>query len=194
MPKRPSSKQRRFVFLTLSLIVFGMAYYTGNRYSDNTLPAIAGVLLRPPHPLPEFQLSSRDDTRFDQSQLEGSWSLLSFAEQTAQPSPLLRLTQVHNRFSAEPELQQQLRFIYIDNGSDPARHVMLEQIGERFLILQGDPATLQEMRARFGATQGEEEAPLFLIGPGGRIHALFTSFQEGASIAADIKTLINHYR
>ncbi|MEJ2694147.1 MAG: hypothetical protein P8166_14175 [Candidatus Thiodiazotropha sp.] len=51
--KRPSRRQRRLVILSLALLAFGLAYYSGSRYQNRPrpTPAIAGVAIHPPPPL-----------------------------------------------------------------------------------------------------------------------------------------------
>ena len=190
--RRPTVRQRRRVILTLAVIAFGLAYYTGSRYKDRALPppVISGVAIHPPSPLPELPETSGTPLKADA--LTDHWSLLMLdphAGETRSPA-LVRLLQVHNRLASDPDLQQKLVYLYLSRGMERATQEAIESLGENVHALTGDPDQVKELFRRFGVEPDSETAVLYLIGPKGRLHALFTPDQDTATIAVDLSTLI----
>ena len=59
-------------------------------------------------------------------------------------------------------------------------------------MLSGEEGELARLRAVLGETGGGEDAPFYLVGPNGRLRALFTSTQTPEAIADDLITLWQH--
>ena len=193
--RRPGSKQRRFVILLLAVLAFGIAYYGGNRYQQSELPQISGVTLIPPMPAPEFELTDQQGHRFTQEQLLDHWSLLLLDPNPASESTtLLYLARIHNRLAVDPELQRQLRFIYIPRRSMDSGDIADIEMGAGFFALSGDSEQIDETFSRFGMSGIEKRHTLTLIDTDARMLALFTGDQDAATIAADLITLMtsNH--
>jgi cytochrome oxidase Cu insertion factor (SCO1/SenC/PrrC family) len=184
--RRPSSRQRRGVFLLLAVLVFGIAYYGGNRYVEEQLPVISGILLRPAMPVPEFELRDQDDKPFTRERLSSHWSLLLLDPQASPSAPLL-LARIHNRMAATPELQKQLRFILIPGQPISGPHA---EPGDGFFTLSGSQAALDETFKRFGVNEPQGAYTLYLIEPDAKLRALFTGDQDAATIAADLTNLM----
>ncbi|MEJ2456064.1 MAG: hypothetical protein P8103_18200 [Candidatus Thiodiazotropha sp.] len=190
--RRPSSRQRRLVILSLAVIAFGLAYYAGSRYKDRSLlpPTISGVAIHPPTPLPELPESA--DTLLKPEALSGHWSLLMLdphAGETRSPA-LVRLLQVHNRLASEPDLQRKLVYLYLAPSLQGETQQAIERLGDNLHALTGDADQVAEIFRRFGVEPDSETAALYLIGPQVRLHALFTPDQDTATITVDLTTLI----
>jgi hypothetical protein len=190
--RRPSSRQRRLVILTLAVLAFGVAFYGGSRYKDRPqpAPAISSVAIHPPAPLPE--MPREDDAPLRREALAGHWSLLMLDPrpgQTRSPA-LLRLLQVHNRLASRPELQQKMAFLYLPKALQTEQRATIDKLGENVHGLAGSADQVNETFRLFGVEPDGEMAALYLIGPQLRLHALFTPDQDIATIAKDLTTLI----
>jgi len=120
--RRPGQKQRRFVYLLLAILTFGIAYYAGNRYHSPEPARISGILLRHATPVPGFELKDQNGEPFSEQQLLGHWSLLVLDPKPGIDSAALRrLVQVHNRLAIDPDIQKQTRFVYL-----PSSHPQIE--------------------------------------------------------------------
>lgn len=190
--RRPSSRQRRLVILTLAVLAFGLAYYMGSQYQDRprNLPAITGVAIEPPAPLPD--LPEGEGAPLTRDTLLGHWSLLMLDPhpgETRSPA-LLRLLRVHNQLAGDAELQQRLTFLYLPRQLAPGAQAAIEGMSDNIHALSGDPSLLAETIRLFGLEADGDRAALYLIGPQARLHALFTPDQDIATIAEDLTTLI----
>jgi cytochrome oxidase Cu insertion factor (SCO1/SenC/PrrC family) len=190
--KRPSSRQRRLVILTLALLAFGIAFYGGSRYKDRPqrTPAISGVAIQPPSPLPE--LPDREATPLRREGLSGHWSLLMLDPQSGgtRTPALVRLLQVHNRLASSPELQKRLAYLYLPRRLERETQEAIEALDDNIHALTGDNGDTDEIFRRFGVEPERDNATLYLIDPQARLHALFTPDQDIATIAEDLTTLI----
>jgi hypothetical protein len=190
--RRPSNRQRRLVILILAVLAFGIAYYSGSRYKQRPQPApvISGVAIHPPTPLPD--LSDSDINALRPDSLADHWSLLMldpYRGETRSPA-LVRLVQVHNRLAADPELQQQLDYLYLPRTLEPATQELIGGLTGRLRALNGEQRQLDQIFRHFGVDPDGASAALYLIGPETRLHALFTPDQDIATIAEDLNTLI----
>jgi hypothetical protein len=180
------------VVLTLALIVFGIAYYGGSRYSDRSRPAplITGVAIHPPSPLPSLPDAANAPLRHET--LVDRWSLLmldSHAGETHAPA-LLRLLQIHNRLAAAPELQHRLHYLYLPRSLEQATQQAVDGLSDQVHALAGNPQLVDETFRSFGLEPEESASALYLIGPQARLHALFTPDQDIATIVEDLTLLI----
>ncbi|MEN8177863.1 MAG: hypothetical protein ABFS39_04510 [Pseudomonadota bacterium] len=191
--RRPGSKQRRIVIMLLALLTFGIAYYGGNRHTEDESLKISGVLLRPAMPVPEFELEDQHGNSFSKQQLEDHWSLILLDPNRSSDSPaLVRLVQIHNRLAIQPAIQQKIRFVYVPR--QPATLTLAAGLGAGFFSLSGDAVDLHEAFSRFGVSDTEDGFTLYLIDPDARIRVLFTGGQDTATIASDLITLISNHR
>lgn len=192
--RRPSLGQRRLVILSLALLTFGLAYYSGSRYQSRPqpAPAIAGVAIHPPSPLPALP-KAEGFSPIQRQSLLGRWSLLTLDPRRSQSrSPaLLRLLQIHNRLAANPELQQRITFLYLPATLHEPERQAINGMGNNFKALSGEREQVDETFRLFGIEPGNDRETLYLIGPKARLHALFTPDQDTATIAEDLNTLIN---
>jgi hypothetical protein len=192
--RRPSSRQRRLVVLTLALLVFAIAYYGGSRYSDRSTPppVITGVAIFPPTPLP--RLPDADDAPLRREILLDHWSLLMLDPHVGETrsTALLRLLRIHNRLAAAPDLQSRLDYLYLPHSLEPATQQAIDGLSDQVHALAGNPQHVDETFRSFGVEAEDNAAALYLIGPQARLHALFTPDQDMVTIVEDLATLITH--
>ena len=190
--RRPSNRQRRLVILTLAVLAFGIAYYSGSRYQKRPRPAplITGVAIHPASPLPD--LSESEIVALKPESLSDHWSLLMLDPhrgETRSPA-LVRLVQVHNRLAANPDLQQRLDYLYLPRTLEPATQEVISSLTGKLRALSSEQHRVDEIFHHFGVDPDGDAAALYLIGPETRLHALFTPDQDIATIAEDLTTLI----
>ncbi|MCU7932043.1 MAG: hypothetical protein KZQ90_14670 [Candidatus Thiodiazotropha sp. (ex Codakia rugifera)] len=192
--RRPSSKQRRLVILTLAVTTFCIAYYAGvlQKDRDQKPPQINGVLIHPPTPSPTLNLLNNNGEAFTAADLLGHWSLLMLDPQReVNPAPaLVQLIQVHNRMATNPELQQRIHYLYLPRHETAAVTQSLSELGSNIYGLTGETQQLDETFHLFGSGDTGAEYTLYLIGPEGLLHALFTQTVDAATIAEDLTKMI----
>jgi cytochrome oxidase Cu insertion factor (SCO1/SenC/PrrC family) len=191
--KRPSSVQRRFLILGLALLTFGLAYYAGvSHKAHRKIPHIHGISISPPSPVPVFELNDHTNAPYDNQRLLGHWSLLMFDPSgTTQPTPALaHLLKVHNRMAIHSELQQSTHYLYLAQSVGASLDNSITQLGKNIYGLQGRQERIQETFLSFGIEAADTDPVLYLIGPQGHLHALFTDGVDAATIAKDIIQLI----
>jgi hypothetical protein len=176
--------------------LFFLAYQWGNQYqlAGRGPPALDGVLIRPPQPLPELTLSGPDDalTRAD---LIDHWSLIALAPPADVRGHLAvaRMVEIANRLVAEPTLRERLRLLLISDDDTPRLARDFQRLTPALWVLTADADTLSRLRMALGAgssaTDGDGPPALFLIDPKARLAALFPGAQAPDAIAADITAL-----
>lgn len=186
----------RLIMFAAALGLFVAAYYWGNRfqYANREPPVIAGVLVRPPMALPEFALRDTVGAPFTREELAGRWTLLAFGDlaQARGHLAVSRMIGVFNHLYDEPDLQSRLQLALAlpGEGSELARD--FSRLSRALRVLSGEVGTLAEALgedATTGAPESGEGASLYLLGPGGRLVALFPADQGSESIAADVEAL-----
>ena len=110
----------------------------------------------------------------------------------AQPAPAFnRLMKVHNRLASHPELQQQTHFLYLLKSSDASLESSTSYLSGNLFGLQGSTEQVDQTFLSFAVTEETRQSTLYLIGPQGNLHALFTETVDAATIARDLIKLIN---
>jgi cytochrome oxidase Cu insertion factor (SCO1/SenC/PrrC family) len=192
--RRPSTKQRRLVILLLVLITFSVAYYAGYTHKQQArqLPQIEGILINPPQPLPPIDLYNQIGEPFSLTDLQGHWSLLMLdpAPGSSASSALTRLIQVHNHLATEPDLQQQIHFLYLSRAKMEEQAISFVSISDNVQALHGDTQMIDKAFKVFGGYANDMDYSLILIGPNTKMHALFTRSSNAATIAEDLNNLI----
>lgn len=192
--RRPSPKQRRIVILILALLTFSVAYYAGHtqKQHNRALPHIDGVLIDPPLPMPTINLYSQAGEPFTNTDLQGYWSLLMLDPNPGKTAStaLTRLIQVHNRLASDPDLQQQIHYLYLPGNMLKEMAISLTSMSDNIHVLDGDTQMVTEAFETLGGYTEDIEHTLYLIGPRAKLHALFTRNGNTATIAEDINNLI----
>lgn len=187
--RRPTRRQRRIVILALAFLTFGIAYYGGNKYSSGPLPKISGIYLKPPIETPEFDLKFVDGRAFANENLADNWSLLVL-DPAGLKETYFSLARVHNQLATTPELYRELQFYYLLDPNEQLEDPIVTPPKSRLHMLEGQEAAVLEVFERFGIDVDENQYSYFLIDPDGRMLALFSGQQEPASIASDIRIIM----
>lgn len=192
----------RLALASAAIGLFLVGYYWGNQYKrgDSVSPTIAGVLVHPARPLPGFELWDAADQPFTVESLAERWTLLSFGEldQASGHLAVTRMIEVHNRLASDPGLQEMLQLALAAERQDPALAQDFARLSPALKLLSGESGEMQRLGASLGAPAKEaagtstDEIPLFLIGPSGRLLALFPGAQAAASIASDLAAIAAH--
>jgi hypothetical protein len=192
----------RLAVAAAAIGLFLVAYYWGNQFKhpDSVSPAIEGVLVRPPIDLPGFQLRDARGPIFTGEDFAGHWTLLAFGDLSRASGHLaiMRMIEVRNRLASDLGLQKMLLLALASERQDPVLALDFGRLSPALKILSAEPGDLQRLRSSVGAPplQAEpgaraDEVPLYLIGPSGRLVALFPVAQTPASIASDFSAIAN---
>ncbi|MCG6863054.1 MAG: hypothetical protein LJE70_17535 [Chromatiaceae bacterium] len=193
----------RLVMAAATIGLFLAAYYWGNQFKrpDSTHPVIEGVLIRPAPALPGFELrDAADHQPFIAEHFVEHWTLLTFVDPSLAPGHLAvtRMIEVRNRLASAPGLQEKLLLVLASQRQDPHLARDFERLSPALKLLSGESGEIQRLREALGAPSqeatgtGTDGIPFYLIGPSGRLLAVFPSAQAPASIASDLVALASH--
>lgn len=202
--RNPRGPVARILMFAAAIGLFLAGYYWGNqyKYGNAAPPAIEGVLLRPPVALPGFRLLDSQGLPFTVDDLLEQWTLVAFGNLGSKPGHLAvnRMIDVYNRLADRPELQEMLQLALV---AAQARDLGLARdfarLSPALRLLSGDETEIQRLGGALGASPPggagttESAAPAFyLIGPEGRLLALFPGSQPAAAIASDLTAIADH--
>ena len=205
--------KRRGPMLLVLLLVLGAllagALAARRWYAPRALPPVTMVATLYPaaRPLPPFELTAQDGSRFDASRLRGRWTLLFFGFTSCPdtcPTTLLELTGVRRALAGlPPALAPQVVMISVDPERDtPARlAAYLGHFDPAFIGATGSAAAIASLAADVGvavqpgaATPGgytvEHGATVFLVDPRAAVTALFPLPHVARAIAADYRLIV----
>ncbi len=179
--------------------LFLAGYYWGNKYQHHTStpPTIAGVLIRPTCPLPDFALRDTAGQPFTAERFVGHWTLLSFGnpgQALGQPA-LTRMIEIRNRLVSDPDLQEKPILLLVLQPDDSTKALDFGRLSPVLTPLSGTTGELQRLRTAFGMPAqatiltADQGIPCYLIGPSGRLLALFPGAKTPASIASDLAAI-----
>lgn len=205
LARNPRGPTTRLAMVAAALGLFMLGYYWGNhyKYADPTPPAIEGVLVHPPPQLPGFELRDALGQPFTRDSFTGHWTLLTFGELSLAPGhqAIRRMIEVYNRVAEDLDLQGMVQLVLVEEHQDQALAQDFRRLTGALKLLSGDSSELKRLRASLGASPGAGESPVFaasnqapfyLIGPEGRLLALFPDAQPAASIASDLTKIAQH--
>jgi hypothetical protein len=202
--KPPRKRSRpllpRLVMAVAAVGLFLVAYQWGNQvqYGASEPPAVGGVLLRPPQPLPDFVLQDTDGEPFGRTNLFDDWNLVAIATLSGADGHrgMARLVEVHNRLADRPKLRERLRLLLVTADAAPRVARDFERLSPAIAVLSGTRDDVAELAGALGADPdralggvGTEPPTLFLLSPDAELLALFPSAQGPAAIAEDIRAL-----
>ena len=205
--------KRRGPMLLVLLLVLGAllagALAARRWYAPRALPPVTMVATLYPaaRPLPPFELTAQDGSRFDASRLRGRWTLLFFGFTScpdACPTTLLELAAVRRALAdLPPAAAPQVVMISVDPERDtPARlAAFLAHFDPAFVGATGSTAAIAALAAGVGvavqagaATDGgytvEHGATVFLVDPRVATVALFPLPHVARAIAADYRLIV----
>lgn len=190
----------RLIMAIAAVGLFLLSYQWGNQYrfGADRAPTVAGVLIRPPRPLPDVVLSNSSNGPFGRADLLEHWSLLGFASINGAQGHrgIARLVEIYNRLADRPDLRERLRLLLISANSAPGLARDFERLSPAIAVLGGALDQLDILQAALGIdphtsnTDPSQQLPaLLLIDPRARLVALFPSSQPAASVAEDVAAL-----
>jgi len=195
---KPSPKRRpawpfwvRLVLTVCALGIFLLGYYWGNQYRyGEGPPAISGIWLSPPQPLPNFTLDLATGGTFGQQDLRDHWTLLAFAPIESARGQLAanRLMAVAAHLGNQPRLQEQLQLLLLAAHQDLGTAWDFRRLSPKLHLLFGEGvAPLAE--ALGASPEAPDQAGFYLIAPDGKGLAFFPPGLSPAAIAADLLML-----
>jgi len=192
----------RLALAAAAIGLFLIGYHWGNRYqrSTSTPPAIEGVLIRPARPLPDLALRDGAGQSFTTERFVGHWTLLSFGKpsQALDQPAVMRMIEIRNRLASDSDLQEKLLLILVIQPDDSSPASDFGHLSPVLTLLSGTTDELQRLRTALGipvqatAPATAQGIPCYLIGPSGRLSALFPDAQTPASIASDLAAIVAH--
>ena len=198
LPNR-RSPVARLALITAAIGLFLLGYYWGNRYQygSRTPPAIDGILVTPPPPLPAFALEDQQLQPITRDDLSGHWSLFAVAALSRAEGhrAVARLIQVHNRLADQPDLQRELALMLIATAGERREFQDFARLSPALKLVSGDAAELARLEEFFGYDPAEPDTLgiLYLVDPQGRMLALFARELEANRVAQDIRTIRDHH-
>jgi hypothetical protein len=183
--------------------LFLLAYQWGNlyRHGGGDPPAIGGVVLRPPQPLPDFVLSDSAGEPFGRADLFGHWSLLAVASLAGAGGHrgMARQVEVYNRLADRPRLRARMHLLLVTADAAPGLTRDFERLSPAIAVLSGSRTAVADLASALGAdpdkalaAAGADPPTLFLLDPDARLVALFPHAQAPADVARDIAALAEH--
>lgn len=193
----------RIAIVGAALSLFLIGYQWGNQYRqrDAQPPVIMGILMVPALPLRDFALEDGQGLPFTQDSLGGRWTLFAFGDpgQQAGAAAIRRMIEVWNRLAGDPALQKLLQLALAAPDPTTVRAHDFGPLSEVLRILSGDADTVASLRSSLGAPIGTEAesaaegVPFYLVGPKGRVLALFPGAQTPAAIASDLSVIATSF-
>lgn len=178
--------------------LFLIGYQWGNRYQnrDQGRPTIGGVLIRPAIPWPAVQLRAAMGQPVDTESLTEHWTLLAFGRLDAADGQraIGSLVETANRLAGNDALHDRLRLLLVSPDDQPALARDFERLSPLLIVASGTTDDIGVLGDAFGidptAARGTDDPPpVYLLGPGARLIALFPDGQAAAGIADDITAL-----
>jgi cytochrome oxidase Cu insertion factor (SCO1/SenC/PrrC family) len=151
--------------------------------------------------LPGFELHDTQNQPFTADDFQARWTLLTFGDPSRAPGHLAvtRMIEVYNRLANDPDLQAVLQLALVAELQDLALARDFGRLSPALKLLSGESGEIQRLRASLGAgptddagTEVAQNTPFHLIGPAGRLLALFLGAQPPASIASDLSAIAEH--
>lgn len=203
LTRNPHGPLTRLIMAAAAIGLLMVGYYWGNQYKqgDTHPPSIEGVLIHPPPELPGFGLRDTQDQPFTGDSFDDRWTLLTFGDLSGAPGHLAitRMIEVFNRLAEDPELQARIQLALVAEVQDMALARDFGRLSPALKLLSGEPGEIRRLRASLGASPGTDPSeadasglPLYLIGPSGRLLALFAGTQPPVSVAADLSAIAEH--
>lgn len=184
----------RVVMMVAAAGLFVVGYQWGNQLQfGSEPPAIDGVLMRPPMVLPDFALKDARGVPFANADLADRWTLLAVGDLAQARGHLAvnRMIGVSNVLVEDRHLRPGLQLVLLVPGEASELALDFSRLSQSLRVLAGEPGAAA---ASLVTALGEDapaagEASLYLVGPNGRLVALFPAGQHPESIAADVAAL-----
>jgi protein SCO1/2 len=204
--RQPSPLVRRLVLALAAVVILLVGYILGNQYARQRLEQqVSAQLLETPWALPPFSLAGPDGQAFGPEAFVGRWSFVYFGCIDCADSREYVLALFHrlfNRLADDPELQSQMRLVFVttDPAADPPErlHERVFRYNPEFVGLSGEPQQVAILAAalagslRLPETGELNESPLYLVAPDGRQVATFTGLVDVETLGRDLRAIAEH--
>ena len=187
----------RLAIFSLAASLFVLGYWWGNQYKKPETPEVqTAILLRPALHLPDFLARDYRGKDLNLAALEGRWTLLLSGrlDDSGTGRGLVHLTRIYNRLAAYPDAQRELLLLLL--SSDPLNDTP-ERLRETIYAYNpqmnaaaGEPGALSGLFAALGVSDAATADPaLYLLDPKARAVAVFTTSDDPATIADDLRAI-----
>ncbi|WP_328984284.1 SCO family protein [Thiorhodovibrio winogradskyi] len=141
--------------------LFLIGYQWGNQWQPRheQAPVIEGVMLRPPVPLPDWELENEAGQVFGSEQLTGRWVLLGIAsiDDVSGHLSMTRMLEVFNRLADLPALREQFSLVLVSPRMDAALAQGFRRLLAQTWVLSGTPEQLARLRAMLTGPSADTE-------------------------------------
>jgi protein SCO1 len=196
-----------FIVIVAALAGTALSWFLFNpmRTANANIAVKQATVLRELRPLPPFVLTDQHGKRFDNTRLQGKWTLLSFGYTNCPdicPTDLAMLAQVDDRLSKASSMPPyQIGFVSVDPARDtPDRLAQyVTYFDPTFLGVTGSEAALRTLTRPLGIIYAKVEtkdsaigyvmdhsASIVLLDPKGRYRALFSPPHHAKYMAHDV--------
>jgi protein SCO1 len=185
-------------------MLLSRALLSGSAGSQPVL--VSGTLLQPPRPLPPLEFTDHAGQRFDNTRLQGHWSLLFFGFTSCPdvcPQTLGILAQTEKQLADLPAAQRpQVILVSVDPQRDTpaqlAAYVRFfspsftgitasREATDEFARQMGVPVAITPLDN--GSYTVDHSAAIFLVDPNGALRALFSTPHSPQKIADDYRRI-----
>lgn len=165
------------------------------------------TLLEHPRATPEVRLVDQDGEAFTRERLQGRWNLLFFGFTHCPdvcPTTLYQAAEVVGRMQERGTDAPQVIFVSVDPMRDTPERLAeyVPYFHPDFVGVTGELSQLQPLFESYGVAYGYQQregdegydvdhtASLFLVGPDGRLQALFLTPHETGRLVSDIAAIM----
>ncbi len=208
--------RKRITFITvLVFAVFNFCTFAVAAEQKESAHLISGTVLPEPRDLSAFNLVDANNKPFTNKNLTGHWTLVYFGYTHCPvvcPKAMATLNQVYTQLQQNKQPLPEVVFVSLDPQRDtPARiGQFATSFNPEFQGLTGSTTEVDKVMQEFGALaikikqpgsagkdskdnyKIEHSSNITLINPAGKFYAVFTAPHDAASIAQDLKSIINN--
>lgn len=210
--QRNTSPLQRLVLFSIAVLALAGGYYWGNLHAPKNIEMLAASLLEDPIVLQPIALRDQFGEPFDNQRLAEHWNLVLFGytrSRNTSPAMLTLSTQILNRMADRPELQKNMRVLFVtvdpEHDTPEVMGTFLMFYRDDFVGLTAKPASIRafagQLGVRFQRQPADKEddyridhsTSMALVDFHGRLFGLFTGKVDAASIAHDLKLIMDKY-
>jgi protein SCO1 len=191
----------------VAIVALGAGLLLSRALLSRTPQALAtGTVLAPPRPLPAMAFTDQDGAAFDESRLQGRWSLLFFGFTSCPdvcPNTLALLAQVEKLLAdLPPERRPQIVLVSVDPKRDTPEQLAkyVKYFSPTFIGIRAEEPHIDEFTRGLGVPVArtptgdsgytvDHSGAVFAIDPSARLRALFSPPLEPVALAEDLRRL-----
>lgn len=209
-PRVPGVPLRTLSVLAAALVAALAGAYLAHLWLRHAEPGPvteAAAVYAAPRPLPAFELTADDGSRFDRARLLGRYTLVFFGFTNCPdlcPTTLAELARAERLLADLPAARRpQVVMVSVDPARDTPEllHRYVPHFDPAFVGLTGEDRAIGELARALGAAYQrgpvqdgsyavDHTAALFLVDPQARLAAVFPTPHVAATIAADYRRIV----